>query len=209
MAYDFVRASSQYLSTASTPVDNEPMTFAAFFNSKSATDDQGILSVASGTKTFNMRARGDAAGDPLSAIKDGSGFTVTDTTTGYSTNTWEHGIAVFASSTSRTIYLNAGSNVTNTGSNTTTAGTYIILIGALLTTILRTFSGSLAEVGIWSSTLTPGERAALSKGFSPRRIRPQSIVFYAPLIRDLQDLRGGRAITNNNSATVAVHPRVY
>jgi hypothetical protein len=40
-------------------------------------------------------------------------------------------------------------------------------------------------------------------------VRPQSLVFYAPLVRDLQDVRGGLTITNNNGATVAAHPRVY
>jgi hypothetical protein len=40
-------------------------------------------------------------------------------------------------------------------------------------------------------------------------VRPQSLRFYAPLIRDLQDVRGGLTITNTNSATVANHPRVY
>ena len=40
-------------------------------------------------------------------------------------------------------------------------------------------------------------------------IRPQSLVFYAPLIRNLIDAKGGRTITNNNGATVAVHPRIY
>ena len=41
------------------------------------------------------------------------------------------------------------------------------------------------------------------------KVRPQSLVFYAPLVRNLQDVKGGLTISNNNTATVAVHPRVY
>jgi len=41
------------------------------------------------------------------------------------------------------------------------------------------------------------------------KIRPQSLLFYGPLVRDLNDQKGGRIITNNNGATVANHPRVY
>jgi hypothetical protein len=41
------------------------------------------------------------------------------------------------------------------------------------------------------------------------KVRPQSLVFYAPLVRDLIDYKGGLTITNNNTATVANHPRVY
>jgi hypothetical protein len=71
------------------------------------------------------------------------------------------------------------------------------------------FIGDIADAAIWSAALTDDEIVSLSKGFKPTRIRPQSLVFYAPLIRNLQDTRGALTITNNNAATVAVHPRVY
>ena len=70
-------------------------------------------------------------------------------------------------------------------------------------------SGTISEAAIWSVALTDAEIASLAKGFSPRRIRPQSLVFYAPLLRNLQDLRKGLALTAVNSPTVANHPRVY
>ena len=41
------------------------------------------------------------------------------------------------------------------------------------------------------------------------KVRPQNLVFYAPLVRDLIDAKGGLVITNNNGATVATHPRIY
>ena len=77
--------------------------------------------------------------------------------------------------------------------------------------VLRTtYSDALiAEVGIWNAALTAAEVASLAKGMTCDKIRPQNLVFYAPLVRDLIDAKGGRIITNNNSATVANHPRVY
>ncbi len=71
------------------------------------------------------------------------------------------------------------------------------------------FDGDIAEVGIWNVALTAAEIASLADGFTCDRVRPQSLVFYAPLIRDLHDIARGLAITNNNTATVANHPRVY
>lgn len=71
------------------------------------------------------------------------------------------------------------------------------------------YAGSLAEIGVWSAVLTADEIASLARGVTPDKIRPQSLVFYAPLVRNLQDARGGLTITNNNAATVANHPRVY
>ena len=70
-------------------------------------------------------------------------------------------------------------------------------------------NGDLAEVGIWNAALTAAEIASLAKGMTCDKVRPQSLVFYAPLIRNLQDVRGGLTITNHNTATVANHPRVY
>ena len=67
----------------------------------------------------------------------------------------------------------------------------------------------MAEVGIWNAALTAAEVASLAKGMTCDKVRPQSLVFYAPLVRDLIDQKGGLIITNNNTATVAVHPRVY
>jgi hypothetical protein len=69
--------------------------------------------------------------------------------------------------------------------------------------------GLSADVGIWNVALTAAEIASLAKGMACDKVRPQSLVFYAPLARDLIDVRGGRAITNNNTATVANHTRIY
>jgi hypothetical protein len=69
--------------------------------------------------------------------------------------------------------------------------------------------GQIAEVGIWNAALTADEIASLADGMTCDKVRPQSLVFYAPLVRELQDVKGGLTITNNNTATVANHPRVY
>ena len=70
-------------------------------------------------------------------------------------------------------------------------------------------NGLIAEVGIWNAALTAAEVASLAKGMTCDKVRPQNLVFYAPLVRDLIDQKGGLVITNNNAATVANHPRVY
>jgi hypothetical protein len=71
------------------------------------------------------------------------------------------------------------------------------------------FTGLVSNVGVWNVALTAEEVASLSKGMTCDKVRPQSLGFYAPLERDLIDVRGGRAITNQNGATVANHPRIY
>ena len=84
------------------------------------------------------------------------------------------------------------------------------LVGARrATTIALHYTGRIADAAIWNVALTAAEIASLADGMTCDKVRPQSLVFYAPLIRDLQDVRGGLTITNNNTATVANHPPVY
>jgi len=75
--------------------------------------------------------------------------------------------------------------------------------------ISQLITGTIAEPAIWNVALTDAEIASLAAGFTPDQIRPQSLQFYAPLVRNLIDVRGGRTITNVGSATVATHPRIY
>jgi hypothetical protein len=69
-------------------------------------------------------------------------------------------------------------------------------------------TGDFAELGMWQATLTAEEAASLARGMTCDKIRPQSLVYYTPLIRDIQDLARGMTLTDTNS-TVANHPRVY
>lgn len=69
-------------------------------------------------------------------------------------------------------------------------------------------TGDFAEIAVWQATLTAAEVASLAKGFSPRKVRPQSLVYYSPLVRELQDVARGVALTNTDT-TVSNHPRVY
>jgi hypothetical protein len=69
-------------------------------------------------------------------------------------------------------------------------------------------TGDFAEFGMWQATLTAAEVASLGKGMPCSEVRPQSLVFHVPLVREIQELRRAMALTNTAS-TVATHPRIY
>ena len=116
--------------------------------------------------------------------------------------------AVFTSSASRSLFVNA-TKYTNTTSLTISAPTRFIIGAAWLNTVNSLFhNGSIAEAAVWNNALSDDDVASLAAGYTPDQVRPQSLQFYAPLIRTFQDLRGGLAISNVNGATVATHPRV-
>ena len=107
--------------------------------------------------------------------------------------------------------MDGGSSATDTSFiSTEFASNALTIAGRFNNGTIGLFAvGRIAEVGIWNAALTAAEIASLAKGMTCDKVRPQSLVFYAPLVRDLIDARGGRAITNNNGATVAAHTRVY
>lgn len=67
--------------------------------------------------------------------------------------------------------------------------------------------GLMAEIGYWNVQLDAGEAAALGQFYSPALIRPASLVFYAPLVRNLVDVRGGNT-PSNSGAVVQRHSRI-
>lgn len=69
-------------------------------------------------------------------------------------------------------------------------------------------TGDFAELGMWREALTASEVNSLAKGFSPKKVRPQSLYTYIPLVRDIQDTQRALTLTNTNT-TVANHPKVY
>ena len=204
MAYNF-NGTNQYLTVASAPVTAAPLTIAAWFRKTSTSTKNGMFLRATAN---TQNSFGFYFTTVLRAyVQDNSGgaadFAVTQS---YSTNTWTHACLVEASTTSRTIYQNAGNSSTNTTSRVP-AGISAIDIATFGGA--TNFDGQFADIGIWNAALTADEIASLADGFTCDKVRPNALVFYAPLIRNLQDVKGGLTITNNNTATVANHPRVY
>lgn len=214
MAYAFASASSQYLNAALAASLDYPNTLSAQANVSTTAVQTAISLGGNAAGDTNRRVifastrviSPDAGSIQAQEASGATGFAA-DLVTPVSAG-WIIPTGVFSNSSARTIYLNGGNKVTNTSSvNTGSLGN--VYIGARWNTSAGVFfTGDLAECAVWSVALTDAEIASLGKGFKPYRIRPQSLVFYAPLIRNIQDTKGGLTITNNNSATVAAHPRV-
>jgi hypothetical protein len=210
MARNFTAASSQYLSTASAPVSGSPMTIACWFNVTAVNIQHTLCSV--GVSNSSQRNQLFINSGPIQAVAVGSLATDQPSSASNATaNEWNHAAGVYTSSTSRTTYRNGTAGTAGTANIGTQSTANQITIGARNngSSIGIYANGSIAEVGIWNAALTAAEIASLADGMTCDKVRPQSLVFYAPLVRNLQDVRGGLTITNNNTATVAAHTRVY
>lgn len=213
MAYLF-DGSSQYISISTSPVAaNQQFSIACWFRSSSLDVDQGLINVcnSAGDRNFRLSAMGSVAGDPIRAQTLNAASSATaDTTTGYSINTWTHACATFGAGFNRRVYINGGGFGSNFTSITTPTGIDRMFIGVTRnnSTFTNYTTGSIAFVGIWTILLSATDILQLALGITPDLIRPQSLVFYAPLIRDLVDVRNGRALTNVNG-TITDNPRTY
>src|SRR3990167_198321 len=187
MARNFTRASSHFLKNSSAIVTSYPFTLAAWFNSQDTTNSQDIFMIGKDSAPeagWRLNAGGNAAGDPIRAInRASSNFYIAVTSTGYTANTWYHACGVWASSTSRAVYINGGSKGTNITDNTPSGVNNTNIGRADEGTIpANYFDGQIAEVAAWNVDLSDAEVEILGKGYSPLFIRPQSLIFYCPLI---------------------------
>jgi hypothetical protein len=210
MAYNF-NGINQYMSCPA-PMTGQPMTMAAWMTwSGGSGTNRRPLTLGD---TTGSHRRGFLLGTTNNfALADaGATATVSSGNAGFpAQNVWFHGAGVFNSATSRTAYFNGGNPTTSTANRgTQVAPNELTLWAGYMTGVLGGYtSGLIAEVGIWNAALTAAEIASLAKGMTCDKVRPQNLVFYAPLIRDLSDNKGGLTITNNNGAVVANHPKIY
>lgn len=209
MALNFVAASSQNLSRGGAVVLASPVTFHAVIRPTTHAAVNDILSVDDGATALNaFLLRQDATGH-IQALADSAGSFSSSVTAGTATNgAWAYAGAVFASSTSRTAYLNGTAATTDVVSITpggTLANTHI---GAAFSP-QNFYNGDIAEVAIWSIALSAADMSALALGVSPLLIHPEALVSYWSLLNNGIELIKHADVTLNNGPTVVAHPPVY
>src|SRR3990167_399937 len=214
MAYDF-NGSNQYLSLATEPVTAVPLTMAAWGyadNGLFGADGEWVILNLSDTDarpefTIEFGRDGGVTNILAMVFAASGGFAISATNP--VVDTWYHVGGVFTSATSRTVYVNGVADGSDT-TNLTPTGISDLYVGSRfdLSVQQKKLNGKVAEAAIWNVALTAAEMAILGRGYSPLFVRPESLVFYAPLVRGLQEYIAGTSLTNNNTATVFIHPSI-
>lgn len=188
-----------------------PLTMACWFRAENDSASQSLIGwnqAGSSAHYHTLLARGTVAGDPVSlGSVDGGALEYANTTSGYVIGTWAHACGVVISATNRKAFINGGSQGSN-GVSRNPASLAELNIGSLrhVAGLGSWFDGDIAEVGIWNAALSDEEVAALGRGVIPPLIRPQSLVFYLPLVRDVLEVRG--AAFTAAGTIVTDHPRI-
>lgn len=213
MAYSFDGTANRRLTASSAPVTAAPFTLFARIRATGTGSNRRILQIADSSSVDRFALQIVGNNFPLLArysVQEGANTTdfPQGTAGNVTANTWYAQTAVETATNSRALFLDTAT-FTNTTSRTPSSISLTSIGGTSNAAGFTAFNGQIAEAAMWNATLTADEIKSLAQGFKPTRIRPQSLKFYAPLVRDLHDLRDALTITNNNTVTVADHPRVY
>lgn len=104
-------------------------------------------------------------GAAIAAVGDAGGTSLAQTTTTLTANTWNHVLAVFSSTTSRTVYLNGAGIGTNSTSRTPTlASLDNIALGSLRRSTVAFSQCSIDDVAVYPYEMTP--RGLLRRGIA-------------------------------------------
>lgn len=215
MSWDFNGTSGWVGNTASAPVGNGAGTTLACW---ARPDVLGscLMSISDATGNSGaLRIVMVGTGTRATSITTGNVSSTIDTTTGApAVGVWGHYAATFTNA-ARSAFFNGANKATVTATNSATGFTRT-QIGArrVGSTIDAFFNGRIAEVGVWNTTLTDAEIASLGAGVSCSLVRPQNLVLYAPMIRELKDFSRtlfsfGNIATGAAVDTGGFHPGVY
>lgn len=126
-------------------------------------------------------------------------------------DTWNHvcgTVEIVAGPTANLeVFLNGDSDGTASGESSGIITLDHVDVGVLgRTTDAQFWDGEIAECAAWSVVLSDAEIAVLAMGVSPLFVRPQSLAFYAPLIRDVREITTANVVSANTDTTVFSHP---
>lgn len=217
MARGFTRASSQYVTTTSPPVTAAPFTVGGWVRRGNSATTQNIfgLGLSSALKFFGISWNG-ADFKPRAQHFDGTNNGVATGTTVVNVGDVVHLCGVFASTTSRSIFVNGVSEATDTANcgNAFTPDRWDFgTLDAGSGSKTDHFEGDLWEWAAWNVALDAAEIAALGKGVSPLLIRPQSLIGYWPFLDaaapDVDRWKNRVDLTPVNAPTMTTHGRMF
>jgi hypothetical protein len=211
MARNFVLASAQYLEYGAAIGSAMPLTMACWARPGSSADTRTALSLhTNGSNNHRLSVRISTTHVPEAVIRETGPTRTAPAASAMTPGTWGHIAGVFASTTSYTGYFNGVAGTTGTTA-TNPSGWNRWAVGRLNTAAPDNWDGDLAEAAIWNVALATADIAQLAAGYSPVLVRPDALLFYAPLVGRMSpeiDLIAGQDLTLTNTPVVATHPRV-
>jgi hypothetical protein len=213
MAYDF-DGTNDYIQAPLGTSYNVPISIACWFNSDTTNANKTLVTLAIGlvgqTTSNGFHLRITSGAQVQATIANGAGSNSAAVGT-YTLQNWHHGAAVFYTTGSRYAFCDAVRSSQSSTVRTVNVNPSNLLIGQGSGgdfNLPQPYNGRIAEVGVWNVGLTDAEIAILAKGIKPIYVRPESLLYYVPLVRDINDHVGGLEFTYEVIGDAA-HSRRY
>lgn len=211
MAHVLVAASSQYLEINSAPVTAAPLTLACWFKTTSvgAGVDHHLVWLGNSGVTNQHYFTLEQYQTEIYCGTRAAGGLAEISVTGVTANTWHHAVAVFASQTSRTPYLNGTAGGTNT-TDVAPSGLNRLDLGRRgFATPDGYHDGSLAEVAVWNAALSGSDITLLAGGVSPMALATKPVRYWRlKASGDLTDLVAKDVLTDVGTTWTSDHSAV-
>ena len=191
----------------------QPCSMAIWFRDTNGTNnDRNMFQIADTSVSSRLFRLSVTGANAIRFVNSWGTGVDTDSTTTYSTNVWNHALVTVPATNETNIWLNNGGIGTNSTDTGTVANIDEIALGYENDSSPGdTWIGDLAECGIWNVELTEASRIMLAAGVSPRFVQPESLVYYAPCVRDKISIMGENSGVMTDTAanvTVSEHPRI-
>lgn len=183
MARLFNKAAGDNLRSGAAVRTAVPFTMGIWARSGDGADNfQTLMAIGQDTVDENFRMRARLTSVKVEVEADGAAGTGSaDTTVGMTAGVWHHIMGVYASTTSRSAFLDGANKVTNT-SLAVPAGLNTTWIGELDDgSPSDRFSGDLARAAFWDVALVDQNVATVANGWSPRQVAIDNLIAYYPV----------------------------
>lgn len=214
MAYDFDgnNATTIALNGPFTTLPSVGFTFSCLVNARNFNQQNAVVfGMASDTDNSNYHRLILRSDGNVRYNRYNGGNSNSIATSNITANNWWHITGLSITDTDARVYINGGSEGINTG-NRTPSGINRVSIGQLVrSTNQAGLDGHVAECVIWNAVLSAEERTFLGTGPpwpSPLSIRPDDILFYAPLVGTESEVFGDVALANPDNRPTSEHPPV-
>lgn len=194
-----LNGTNQYLNAAAS-VTAYPFSVSAWMKTSDLTQNGVLVDIGATTfaasKSHNYTEfRGAVGGDPVRASTYYTAATSAASSTGVSSGTWHHVLAVYNSDTDRRVYIDGGSKGTDSGNQNGDANITVMVVGVGGNGAFNHFAGNIAEVGIWSSALSDANAVTLAGGALPTDVDSSNLEEYWSLLSDANS-DGGNSATD-------------
>jgi hypothetical protein len=223
MARAFTTASTQRLKTSGVDISGAPLTFACVVRPTLLTTFKSLLVLAKDdgatTNQISFRLGADNTDHFTMAAQNGASVASAASTVTFSADTDYRIMGTVTRSGgdyTASLWTNGADFVTGTATVTAIVATsaYIGATARENAAIISHADSTIGEAAIWNVALGAADAAAFAAGYSPRLIRPASLINCWPMRNAVgatsnePELVRGRTATQTNSPALAGHPRV-